>query len=143
MPACRECRARVRAQTHSAVSHLSHPKEIHRLRDGGITWVFFFRRSEVPRRELEIVAQAKRGRFLRLAVTFGFFASDFQEYRSTTAVHLWQMDTLPTTVSWREAFVHVFTHEPLHHAIGRSLAEIGESGDQEWVISRLGDGRWW
>lgn len=134
---------RVRAHTRSTVSHTSHPNEVHRLRDGGITWVFFFRRSEVPRRELEIVARAKRERFLRLAVTFGFFASDFQEYRSTTAVHLWQMDTLPTTVSWLTVFVHVFTHEPLHHAIGRCLAELAENGDQEWVISRLGDGRWW
>lgn len=119
------------------------PSEIHPLRDGGITWVFFFRRSEVPPRELEIVARAKRQKFLRLAVTFGSFASNFQEYRSTTAVHLWQMNTLPTTVSWREVFMHVFTHEPLHHAIGRSLAEIGETGDQEWAIRQLGDGRWW
>ena len=125
------------------MSPMSDLNSFHPLRDGGITWLFYFRRSEVPRRELEIVAQAKRGRFLRLAVTFGFFADDFRDYRSTTVVHLWQMDTLPTTVSWRDVFVHVFTHEPLHHAIGRSLAELGEVGDQEWVISRLGDGRWW
>src|SRR5881396_3270623 len=126
-----------------AVSHISDPNEVHPLRDGGITWVFYFRRSEVPRRELEIVAWAKRGKLLRLAVTFGSPNNDFHEYRSTTTVHLWLMATLPRTISWRKVFVHVFTHEPLHHAIGRSLAEIAESGDQEWVIRKLGDGRWW
>ncbi len=116
---------------------------IHPLRDGGIVWVFYFRKSEVPRRELEIASWAKRGKLLRLAVTFGSVDPETREYRSTTAVHLWQMDTLPSTVSWREVFVHVFTHEPLHHVIGRFLAEIAERGDQEWVIQRLGDGRWW
>jgi hypothetical protein len=40
-------------------------------------------------------------------------------------------------------FVHIFSHEPLHHAIGRCLAEIEAWGDQEWAIGRLGDGRWW
>jgi hypothetical protein len=119
------------------------PNGVHPLRDGGITWAFYFRKSEVPRRELEIVSHAERAKFLRLAVTFGSPGPDLQEYRSTTAVHLWLMNALPRTVSWREVFVHVFTHEPLHHAIGRSLAEIGEGGDQEWVIERLGDGRWW
>ncbi len=117
--------------------------EVHPLRDGGIEWVFYFRRSEVPPHELESVLQAKRGEFLRLAVTFGSPDPEFREYRSTTAVHLWQMDSLPTKTSWRKVFVHVFSHEPLHHAIGRSLAEIAERGDQEWVISRLGDRRWW
>jgi hypothetical protein len=39
--------------------------------------------------------------------------------------------------------VHFFTHEPLHHAIGRCLAETFEYGDQEWAIMRLGDARWW
>src|SRR5207244_3407839 len=47
------------------------------------------------------------------------------------------------SVVWRDVYADAFTHEPLHHAIGRSRTEIGESGDQEWVISRLGDGRWW
>ena len=60
-----------------------------------------------------------------------------------TMVHLWEMDNLPPNISWREVFVHVFTHEPLHHAIGRCLAEIADRGDQEWVIRELGDGRWW
>jgi len=119
------------------------PNTVHALQDGGVTWVFYFRKSEVPRRELEIVSWAKRGKLLRLAVTFGSVDPDVREYRSTTAVHLWQMDILPTTISWRKVFVHVFTHEPLHHAIGRFLAEIAERGDQEWVIQRLGDGRWW
>ncbi len=119
------------------------PNEVHPLRDGGITWVFYFRRSEVPRWELEIASQAKREKFLRLAVTFGSTDLDLGEYRSTTAVHLWQMDDLPSRISWRKVFVHVFSHEPLHHSIGRSLAETAESGDQEWVIRRLGDGRWW
>ncbi len=127
----------------TSVNNVFDPNAVHPLRDGGITWVFYFRRSEVPRRELEIVSRAKQGRLLRLAVTFGSPDPDFREYRSTTAVHLWQMDTLPGTVSWRKVFVHVFTHEPLHHAISRALAEIAESGDQEWVISRLGDARWW
>ncbi len=119
------------------------PDRVSPLRDGGITWVFYFRKSDVPRRELEIVSHAKRAKFLRLAVTFGSPDMDLIKYRSTTAVHLWQMDTLPGTVSWHAVFVHVFAHEPLHHAIGRCLAEIGERGDQEWVIGRLGDGRWW
>lgn len=119
------------------------PPEAQPLRDGGITWVFYFRKSGVPRWELETVSQAKREKFLRLAVTFGSIDLGLREYRSTTAVHLWQMDNLPSRISWRKVFVHVFTHEPLHHAIGRSLAEMAESGDQEWVIRRLGDGRWW
>lgn len=127
----------------TSVSNLFDPNAVHPLRDGGIRWVFYFRRSEVPRRELEIVSRAKQERLLRLAVTFGSPDPAFREYRSTTAVHLWQMDTLPPTISWRKVFVHVFTHEPLHHAIGRSLAEITENGDQEWVIRKLGDGRWW
>jgi len=119
------------------------PNESFPLADGGIDWVFYFRKSEVPRRELEVVARAKREEFLRLAVTFGSTDWRAREYRSTTAVHLWQMDSLPTKISWRRVFVHVFTHEPLHHAIGRSLAELADGGDQEWVIQRLGDGRWW
>jgi len=125
------------------VSHVSDPNEVHPLRDGGITWVFYFRRSEVPPRELAIVSRAKRGRLLRLAVTFGSVDPELREYGSTTAVHLWQMDTLPSTVSCREVFVHVFTHEPLHHLIGMFLAEMAERGEQEWVIQRLGDDRWW
>jgi hypothetical protein len=113
------------------------------LRDGGMTWVFHFRQSDVPRSELEIGAWTQRNGFLRLAVTCGRPDWGAGDYRSTTAVHLWRMATLPPTVSWREVFVHVFTHEPLHHAIGRCLAELGEGGDQEWAITRLGDGRWW
>ena len=119
------------------------PRETRVLRDGGIEWFFFFRKSEVPPHELAIVERAKREAFLRLAVTFGSPDAGFQEYRSTTAVHLWQMAHLPNGVSWRTVFVHVFTHEPLHHAIGRALAEMGEWEDHEWVIGRLGDGRWW
>ncbi len=119
------------------------PDTVHPLRDGGITWVFYFRKSEVSRRELETVAWAERQRFLRLAVTFGSPDLSTHEYRSTTAVHLWQIGRLPPGVSWRKVLVHVFSHEPLHHAIGRSLAETGETGDQEWVIRKLGDGRWW
>ncbi len=113
------------------------------LSDGGITWVFYFRKSEVPSRELEMDARAVRADSLRLAVTFGSIVPALEEYRSTTIVHLWQMATLPAEVTWQQIFVHVFTHEPLHHAIGRCLAELGERGDQEWVIARLGDGRWW
>ncbi len=119
------------------------PRETRVLRDGGIEWVFFFRESEVPPRERQIVRWARHNRFLRLAVTFGSPDPDFHAYRSTTAVHLWQMDQLPKGITWREVFVHVFTHEPLHHAIGLALAEMDEWGDQEWVIRRLGDGRWW
>jgi len=113
------------------------------LRDAGITWVFDFEKSEVPRLELETIARAERRKFLRLAVTFGSLDRASREYRSTTAVHLWLIGRLPRTVTWRKIFVHVFIHEPLHHAIGRCLAEIGAYGDQEWVIERLGDGRWW
>ena len=113
------------------------------LRDGGIRWVFYFRKADVPGPELWTSARAERQRFLRLAVTFGASDRGSREYRSTTVVHLWQMRRLPPSVSWRQVFVHVFTHEPLHHAIGRSLAEMGEWGDQEWVVAKLGDGRWW
>lgn len=113
------------------------------LRDGGIAWFFYFRKSAVPRVELETIARAEHEKFLRLAVTFGSIDARTLEYRSSTAVHLWQMNKLPPTVSWRRVLVHVFTHEPLHHAIGRCLAETMEWGDQEWVIGRLGDGRWW
>lgn len=114
-----------------------------RLRDGGIEWVFYFRKSEVPRRELQIGDSTRRNGFLRLAVTYGGPDRGRGEYRSTTAVHLWRMASLPPSVSWREVFVHVFTHEPLHHAIGLALAELGERGDEEWAIAQLGDGRWW
>jgi len=119
------------------------PSETRALRDGGIDWVFYFRKSEVPPYERAIAERAQREEFLRLAVTFGFPDAGFHEYRSTTAVHLCQMDHLPRGVSWRTVLVHVFTHEPLHHAIGRALAEMGEWEDHEWVIQRLGDGRWW
>jgi hypothetical protein len=117
--------------------------EIRMLGDGGIRWVFYFRKSEVPDPELWTIARAEQGQYLRLAVTFGSSDHDARRYRSTTVVHLWQIGRLPSSVSWRKVFVHVFTHEPLHHAIGRALAELGETGDQEWVISKLGDGRWW
>jgi hypothetical protein len=111
--------------------------------DGGIRWIFHFRKTDVPSRELATVAWAERENFLRLAVTFGSFDRATREYRSTTIVHLWQMARLPPRISWRRVFVHVFAHEPLHHLIGRMLAEIDSMGDQEWVIERLGDGRWW
>lgn len=114
-----------------------------RLRDGGIDWVFYFRESEVHPRERQIGSWTQRNGYLRLAVTYGRPDWDAGEYRSTTAVHLWRMAKLPGTVSWREVFVHVFTHEPLHHLIGLALAELGERADQERVIARLGDLRWW
>ena len=113
------------------------------LRDGGIDWVFYFQKSEVPRRELEIGSWTQRNGFLRLAVTYGTPDWTAGEYRSTTAVHLWRMASLPATVSWRNVFLHVFTHEPLHHVIGLCLAELGEFGDQEWALARVGDARWW
>ncbi len=113
------------------------------LRDGGIDWVFYFQKSEVPRHEQEIGAWTARNGYLRLAVTYGAPDWSVGIYRSTTAVHLWRMARLPPNVSWHEVFRHVFTHEPLHHAISPALAETGERGDQEWVIERLGDDRWW
>ena len=126
-----------------SVISISERNAVHPLRDGGISWVFFFRKSEVPRRELDTIAWAEREKSLRLAVTFISRGSGSHEYRSTTAVHLWLMTKLPPKISWRKVFVHVFTHEPLHHAIGRCLAELAENGDQEWVIQKLGDDRWW
>ncbi len=113
------------------------------LRDGGIEWVFYFAKSEVPRREQEIGSWTARNGYLRLAVTYGKPDWEARMYRSTTAVHLWRMGRLPPSVSWHEVFLHVFTHEPLHHAIGLALAELGERGDQEWVIAQLDDARWW
>lgn len=132
-----------RAKGSEAISESLRSIAIQLLRDGGITWVFYFRRSEVPQPELWMIARAEREKFLRLAVTFGSADWNAGVYRSTTAVHLWQIARFPQSVSWRRVFAHVFTHEPLHHAIGRYLAETGETGDQEWVISKLGDGRWW
>lgn len=122
---------------------MSDPQDASRLRDGGIDWVFYFRESEVPRREVQIGSWAKHNGYLRLAVTYGGPDWDAGDYRSTTAVHLWRMHSLPPNVTWREVFLHVFTHEPLHHAISLALAELGERGDQEWAIARLGDARWW
>ena len=121
----------------------SRPDPPARLRDGGIDWVFTFREADVPRRELEIGNWTRRNGYLRLAVTYGRQDWDSDVYRSRTSVHLWRMASLPPSVSWREVFVHVFTHEPLHHAIGLALAEMGEHTDHEWVIAQLGDGRWW
>lgn len=125
------------------LSDISRSPSARPLNDGGIDWVFYFRKSEVPDPELWTTARAERERFLRIAVTFGSTAPGSQEYRSTTVVHLWQIGRLPPSVSWRQVFLHVFSHEPLHHLIGRFLAELDETGDQEWVIAKLGDGRWW
>ncbi len=113
------------------------------LHDGGIEWVFYFRESEVPRRELEIGSWTQRNGLLRLAVTYGRPDWSAGMYASTTAVHLWRMGSLPPVVSWRDVFVHVFSHEPLHHAISLALAELGQRADQEWAIAKLGDARWW
>lgn len=125
------------------MSRVPGPNAVDPLHDGGITWIFYLRKSDVPRAELWTAARAERERFLRLAVTFGSFDVDSREYRSTSVVYLWQLRRLPPSVSWRQVFVHVFTHEPLHHAIGRALAETGETGNQESVIAKLGDNRWW
>lgn len=122
---------------------MGQPMPVRPLLDGGIDWVFHFRESEVSRWERESVTRAERDRYLRLSVTFGTIGRTSREYRSTTVVHLWQMGRLPSRISWRRVLVHVFTHEPLHHAIGRCLSETGDQGDHEWVIRRLGDGRWW
>lgn len=119
------------------------------LRDGGITWLFFLERSDVPPLELERIAWSKRAGFLRAAVTFGVPDRAAGLYRSTTAVHLWDLGDAyargfrPPNGDWTYMMIHIFTHEPLHHAIGRCLAELFEMGDQEWVIARLGDARWW
>lgn len=113
------------------------------LRDGGIRWIFYFRKADVPERELWTIEAAEREEFLRIAVTFGSVDSEARVYRSTTIVHLWQIGRLPSSVTWRTVFVHVFTHEPLHHVISRFLTEDRQPGNQEWVIGRLGDGRWW
>lgn len=120
-----------------------HEDPVTRLRDGGIDWVFYFRESDVPRRELEIGSWTQRNGYLRLAVTYGAPDWGAGDYRSTTTVHLWRIAKLPRDVSWHEALIHVFTHEPLHHALSLALAELGERGDQEWAIARLGDARWW
>jgi hypothetical protein len=119
------------------------------LNDRGISWVFYWWRSEVPGRELDQVARSARAGFLRAAVTFGFTDREAHEYRSTTTVHLWELGDAyargfrPPDGDWTRVMVHFFTHEPLHHAIGRCLAETFEYGDQEWAIMRLGDARWW
>ena len=119
------------------------------LRDGGIRWVFYLWKSEVPEPELARIAWSARAGFLRAAVTFGFPDWDSEEYRSTTTVHLWDLGNAytrgfrPPDGDWGRMMIHIFTHEPLHHAIGLCLAEMLERGDQEWVIARLGDARWW
>ena len=119
------------------------------LRDGGIRWVFYWWRSDVPEPELRRIAWSKRVGFLRAAVTFGSADRISGVYRSTTTVHLWDLGDAysqgfrPPEGDWGRMMIHIFIHEPLHHAIGRCLAEMFESGDQEWVIARLGDARWW
>ncbi|MCI4371327.1 MAG: hypothetical protein L3J78_01615 [Thermoplasmata archaeon] len=119
------------------------------LQDGGITWLFYFWRTQVPEQELSRIARSERAGFLRAAVTFGFPDREAHLYRSTITVHLWELGDAyargfrPPDDDWSRFLLHIFTHEPLHHAIGRCLAEIFEWGDQEWVISRLGDARWW
>jgi hypothetical protein len=122
---------------------------ISQLRDGGIRWLFYLWRSDVPEPELARIAWSARAGFLRAAVTFGFPDWDSSTYRSTTTVHLWDLGDAytrgfrPPDGDWGRMMVHIFTHEPLHHAIGLCLAEMLEYGDQEWVIARLGDARWW
>lgn len=124
-------------------------KPIDPLTDQGITWVFYWWRSEVPGRELDQVARSARAGFLRAAVTFGFPDRETHEYRSAITVHLWELGDAytrgfrPPDGDWTRVMLHFFIHEPLHHAIGRCLAETFEFGDQEWVIARLGDARWW
>lgn len=125
------------------MTSLSKDEGVRPLRDGGIEWVFYFKKSEVPRREVRIGSWARHNGYLRLAVTYGRPDWRTGDYRSTTTVHLWRMTSLPPNVTWREVFLHVFTHEPMHHAISRALAETGERGDQEWIIAQLGDMRWW
>jgi len=127
----------------------SNQNPISPLRDGGIRWVFYLWKSEVPEPELARIAWSARAGFLRAAVTFGFPDWDSAEYRSTTTVHLWDLGNAytrgfrPPDGDWSLMMLHIFTHEPLHHAIGLCLAEMLERGDQEWVIARLGDARWW
>lgn len=119
------------------------------LRDGGIRWVFYLWKSQVPEPELARIARSARAGFLRAAVTFGFPDWDSKEYRSTTTVHLWDLGNAytrgfrPPHGDWGRMMIHIFVHEPLHHSIGLCLAELFETGDQEWVIARLGDARWW
>jgi len=119
------------------------------LRDGGIRWVFYLWKSDVPEPELARIAWSARAGFLRAAVTFGFPDWGSAVYRSTTTVHLWDLGDAwargfrPPDGDWGRMMLHIFTHEPLHHAIGLCLAEMLASGDQEWVIARLGDARWW
>ena len=119
------------------------------LRDRGISWVFYWSRSEVPAPELGRIARSELAGFLRAAVTFGFPDRDSHEYRSTITVHLWELGDAhsrgfrPPEGDWTRVMLHIFIHEPLHHAIGRCLAETFDFGNQEWVIARLGDARWW
>src|SRR5437763_16585845 len=61
------------------------------LRDGGIQWVFYLWKSEVPEPELARIAWSARAGFLRAAVTFGFPDWNSAAYRSTTTVHWWDL----------------------------------------------------
>jgi hypothetical protein len=131
------------------VSKDSGESAIYPLQDGGITWVFHLWKSDVPEPELERIARSERAGFLRAAVTFGFPDRASGEYRSTTVVHLWELGDAydrgfrPPDGDWGRVMLHIFSHEGMHHAIGRCLAETLEFGDQEWVLSQIGDARWW
>src|SRR5207247_6126811 len=59
------------------------------LRDGGIRWVFYLWKSEVPEPELARIAWSARAGFLRAAVTFGFRDWDSEGNRSTPTDDFW------------------------------------------------------
>src|SRR5207247_1674947 len=118
----------------------SNRNPISSLRDGGIRWVFYLWKSEVPEPELARIAWSARAGFLRAAVTFGFPDWDSEEYRSTTTVHLWDLGNAytrgfrPPDGDWGRMMIHILTHEPLHHAIG-----LGSSGVVVLPVERSQD----
>jgi len=140
---------RILPRRRSALTDRSDDDSIDPLDDRGIAWVFYWWRSEVPEPELRRIARSELAGYLRAAVTFGFPDRDAHTYRSTIMVHLWELGDAfsrgfrPPDGDLGRVILHIFIHEPLHHAIGRCLAETLEFGDQEWVIARLGDARWW
>jgi hypothetical protein len=153
------------------VSEPDHPSAVYPLLDFGIRWSFYVPASDVRDGELDLIAKQHDGR-VPWAYTFGsvnpasrseYFVDmtdpDLEGYESATTVHLWNMNadagekrrrTWSQNLGWwRHWLVHTITHETLHHAIGRFMAELGEHGpsypdkdkNENWVIDRMME--WW
>jgi hypothetical protein len=142
------------------------PNPIFPLADFGIRWHFYVRAADVLYGELDLISKQHGGR-IPWAYTFGnviraFDSESFVDmtdpellgYNSTTTVHLWRIiedvgskhrEEWGVTLKSMNYLVWGFTHETLHHAIGRCMAEFNEYGTtypnkeekEDWIIDRL------